>query len=125
MIEEFAEAKYMIAKSVRITPKKPRAMTKERMLFCMPLNRKNMPDIPAVKVRIPLTAPGMIIWYLPLNDETTNMNRERNPITKPVIMWIIISGTENPASIMNCMGDCCSDVLMTGAKRLIHIPKMN
>ena len=30
MMEEFAEAKYMIAKSVRITPKKLKAITKEQ-----------------------------------------------------------------------------------------------
>ncbi|MEM3844991.1 MAG: hypothetical protein QXU98_04750 [Candidatus Parvarchaeota archaeon] len=51
--------------------------------------------------------------------------RENIPISIPTATCIIISGTENMASIMRPIGDWGSEVLIVFAYRFIHIPRIN
>ncbi|MEM0050781.1 MAG: hypothetical protein QXW39_09675 [Candidatus Bathyarchaeia archaeon] len=103
----------------------PMAIVKERALFCIPLNKKNFPDILARIVRIPLVTARPAISLLPLKSEEAMIIKENIPINIPMAMCTIISGTENMGSIMKPIGGLGSEELIAGANRFIHIPRIN
>ena len=99
-------------------------MVKDRTLFWNPVNMNSSPLIPARKIESEAMELNMADLWNPPIKLMTNIISDTRPISIPIIMWAISSGTENITFIIPYIGKA-TFVDGNRAKRFIHIPITN
>ena len=99
-------------------------MRKDRILFWNPVNINSSPLIPARKIANEAMALNIADLRSPTIRLRANNISDTRPISIPIIMWAISSGTENITFIIPYIGKA-TFVDGNRAKRFIHIPITN